>query len=151
MNTRPLAQKVKPDVSFVLAPILELPHVRHAMVITTDGFFDACSEGLDKDSADRSAAVLSTLQAAARSAVAELSGVSETEVRQTIVETDHGYLFLIPTGQGTLLGAYADREVDMYTVTYTMTKQVQTLGKAMASQPRPDLDRAPEPGGRASA
>lgn len=61
MNS-PTRRRVAEDKSWVLAPLLELPHVIHAAVISGDGFIEGSSPGLKRDSAEGVAAMMSALQ-----------------------------------------------------------------------------------------
>ncbi|MGP3971016.1 roadblock/LC7 domain-containing protein [Streptomyces sp. 6N223] len=147
MNARaPLPVPVarpKADLSFVLNPILEIPEVQHAMVITADGFFEAHS-GLDHDSAEKLSAVLASLLASGRGTSHTYFG-GRSLLRQVMVETHDGYVFVIPAAEGTYLAVFTGSGVAMDNVCYEMQKQVQTLGKAMVSPPRRDIRRTAAP------
>lgn len=43
---------VREDTSWVLAPLLELPHVVHAAVVSGDGLVEGRSPGLERESAE---------------------------------------------------------------------------------------------------
>ncbi|MEV1009618.1 roadblock/LC7 domain-containing protein [Streptomyces sp. NPDC049881] len=137
MNTPVPAPRVKADLSFVLTPILKVPDVQHAMILTADGFFEAHS-GIEPEAAEKLSAVLASFLAAGR-------GTSETYfgsrglLRTVMVETQHGYVFVIPAAEGAYLAVFTGPNVAMDNVTYEMQKQVQTLGKAMVSPPRRDI------------
>ncbi|UCM88224.1 roadblock/LC7 domain-containing protein [Streptomyces marincola] len=141
MNARVPATKQKVDLSFVLTPILQVPDVQHAMVITADGFYEAHS-GLDTETAEKLSAVLASLLASGRGTSQTYYG-GETVLRQVMVETYDGYVFVIPAAEGTYLAVFTGPGVAMDNVSYEMQKQVQTLGKAMVSPPRGDVGRAP--------
>jgi predicted regulator of Ras-like GTPase activity (Roadblock/LC7/MglB family) len=139
MSTR-TRRPVTEDMSWVLAPLLDLPHVLHAAVVSQDGFVEGCSPGLGRESAEGVAAMMSALQGAARTTAVAFSGEREPRLRQTVVETDTGWVFAIPAGENTCLAVYAAPEVNMAVVTHQMQVQVATLGaKAMSSPPRDDL------------
>ncbi|MDT0342886.1 roadblock/LC7 domain-containing protein [Streptomyces litchfieldiae] len=139
MNARVPVTKPKVDLTFVLAPILEVPDVQHAMVITADGFFEAHS-GMEAETAEKLSAVLASLLASARGTSHTYYG-DGTVLRQVMVETYDGYAFVIPAGEGTYLAVFTGPGVAMDNVSYEMQKQVQTLGKAMGSPPRGDRGR----------
>ncbi|WP_049577286.1 roadblock/LC7 domain-containing protein [Streptomyces sp. SBT349] len=141
MNARVPVTKPKLDLSFVLTPILEVPDVQHAMVVTADGFFEAHS-GLDNETAEKLSAVLASLLASARGTSLTYYG-GEAALRQVMVETFDGYVFVIPAAENTYLAVFTGPGVAMDSVSYEMQKQVQTLGKAMASPPRDDATRSP--------
>lgn len=130
---------VQEDTSWVLAPLLELPHVVHAAVISGDGLIEGRSPDLGRDAAEGVAAMMSALQGAARTTTAAFAGDYDVTLRQTVVESDRGWVFAIPAGANTCLAVFAEREVNMGVVTHQMQVQVATLGaKAMSSPPRDD-------------
>ncbi|WP_158674553.1 roadblock/LC7 domain-containing protein [Streptomyces hoynatensis] len=135
--------KPKADLSFVLAPILEVPDVQHAMVITADGFFEAHS-GLEEQTAEKLSAVLASLLASGRGTSQTYFG-GRAPLRQVMVETHDGYVFVIPAAEGTYLAVFTGANVAMDNVCYEMQKQVQTLGKALVSPARTDL-KGTDPG-----
>ncbi|MDT0306362.1 roadblock/LC7 domain-containing protein [Streptomyces sp. DSM 44917] len=128
-------RKPEVDLSFVLAPILEVPDVQHAMIITADGFFEAHS-GLDPETAEKLSAVLASLLASGKGTSQTYFGERDL-LRQVMVETYDGYIFVIPAAESTYLAVFTGPSVAMDNVSYEMQKQVQTLGKAMVSPPRP--------------
>jgi predicted regulator of Ras-like GTPase activity (Roadblock/LC7/MglB family) len=139
------AGRPKADLSFVLNPILEIPEVQHAMVITADGFFEAHS-GLDRDTAEKLSAVLASLLASGRGTSHTYFG-GRSLLRQVMVETHDGYVFVIPAAEGAYLAVFTGPGVAMDNVCYEMQKQVQTLGKAMVSPPRTEIATAEAGGG----
>lgn len=135
--TTPAHRSVREDTSWVLAPLLDLPHVLHAAVISGDGLIEGRSPGLERDAADGVAAMLSALQGAARTTTCAFAGSYETRLRQTVIESNHGWVFAIPAGENTTLAVFAGPEVNMGIVTHHMQVQVASLGaKAMSSPPR---------------
>lgn len=137
--TTPARRSVREDTSWVLAPLLDLPHVIHAAVISGDGLIEGRSPGLERDAAEGVAAMLSALQGAARTTTAAFAADFQVQLRQTVVESDHGWVFAIPAGENTTLAVFAGPDVNMGVVTHHMQVQVATLGaKAMSSPPRDD-------------
>lgn len=140
MNAQVPVTKPKADLSFVLKPILEVPEVQHAMIITADGFYEAHS-GLEAPTAEKLSAVLASLLASGRGTAQTYFG-GRAPLRQVMVETHDGYVFVIPAAEGTYLAVFTGANVAMDNVCYEMQKQVQTLGKALVSPPRGDLRHA---------
>ncbi|MFF2945750.1 roadblock/LC7 domain-containing protein, partial [Streptomyces niveus] len=62
--------------TWYLAPITEIPGVRHALLMTLDGMVQARSENLSADDADGVAAMTSALHAASRAAVIPALGAA---------------------------------------------------------------------------
>ncbi|MET7637387.1 roadblock/LC7 domain-containing protein [Streptomyces sp. NPDC005438] len=134
--TSPVRRPVPEDLSWVLAPLLELPHVRHAAVISGDGLIEGASTGLSRESAEGVAAMMSALQGAARTTTAAFSGTYDVQLRQTVVESNQGWVFAIPAGENTCLAVYAEPEVNMGVVTHQMHVQVASLGAKTMNSPR---------------
>lgn len=125
------------DTAWVLDPILEIPHVRAAVLLTRDGLVSGYSEGLSQPTAERTAAIISTVQGACRTAAAAFADQSDAQVRQVVVESDHGYILVAPTDHGTCVAAFGDPEVRLDLLAHRVHSQVARLGeKAMSAAPR---------------
>ncbi|WP_432064844.1 roadblock/LC7 domain-containing protein [Streptomyces sp. C10-9-1] len=125
------------DTAWVLDPILEIPHVRAAVLLTRDGLVSGFSAALSQDSADRVAAIVSTVQGACRTAAAAFADAPAAQLRQVVVESDHGYILVAPTDHGTCVAAYGGPEVRLDLLGHRVHSQVARLGeKAMAAAPR---------------
>jgi predicted regulator of Ras-like GTPase activity (Roadblock/LC7/MglB family) len=137
--TTPAPRPVREDLSQVLAPLLEVPHVIHAAVISGDGLIEGRSPDLEQDTAEGAAAMLSALQGAARTTTAAFAGDYDIQLRQTVVESDRGWVFAIPAAGAACLAVFAGRDVDMGEVTHRMQVQVAALGtQTLNSPPRHD-------------
>ncbi|MER7991019.1 roadblock/LC7 domain-containing protein [Streptomyces noursei] len=134
MNS-PTRRRVAEDKSWVLAPLLELPHVVHAAVISGDGFIEGASPGLSREAAEGVAAMMSALQGAGRAVTAAFTEQDDARLRQTVIESDEGFVFAIPAGENTCLAVFADPEVNMGVVAHHMQIQVTTLGKKVMNSP----------------
>lgn len=125
------------DAAWVLDPILEIPHVKAAVLLTRDGLVSGYSEGLSQPAAERTAAIISTVQGACRAAAAAFADQDEAQVKQVVIESDHGYILVAPTAHGTCVGAFGDPEVRLDLLAHRVHSQVARLGeKAMAAAPR---------------
>ncbi|MGW9597236.1 roadblock/LC7 domain-containing protein [Streptomyces chartreusis] len=134
MNS-PTRRRLAQDKSWALAPLLELPHVVHAAVISGDGFIEGASPGLERDSSEGVAAMMSALQGAGRAVTAAFAGRDDARLRQTVVESDDGIVFAIPAGENTCLAVFADPDVNMGVVAHHMQIQVTTLGNKVMNSP----------------
>ncbi|GAA3997218.1 roadblock/LC7 domain-containing protein [Streptomyces sp. NBC_01352] len=125
------------DQAWVLEPILQVPHVVAAVLLTRDGLVTGYTEALSQASAERVAAITSTVQGACRAAAAAFADADRAEVRQVVVESDHGYVLIVPTDHGTCVAAYGDGEVRLDLLAHRVHSQVARLGeKAMAAATR---------------
>jgi predicted regulator of Ras-like GTPase activity (Roadblock/LC7/MglB family) len=134
-------RSVREDTSWVLAPLLELPHVIHAAVISSDGLIEGRSPDLKREAAEGVAAMLSALQGAARTATSAFADSDRVLLRQIVIESDHGWVFAIPAGENTVLAVYAGLDVNMGVVTHHMQVQVATLGSKAMSTPARDAGK----------
>ncbi|MYU22261.1 roadblock/LC7 domain-containing protein [Streptomyces sp. SID8352] len=125
------------DTAWVLDPILEIPHVRAAVLLTRDGLVSGYSAALAQESAERVAAITSTVQGACRTAAAAFADAPGALLRQVVIESDHGYILVAPTDHGTCVAAYGGPEVRLDLLGHRVHSQVARLGqKAMAAAPR---------------
>jgi predicted regulator of Ras-like GTPase activity (Roadblock/LC7/MglB family) len=126
---------VNDDLSWMLESALEVPEARHAILVSADGLLMARSNEVDKDQADTVAAAMSGMQSLSRT-VAGFCGDARTTWRQTLVEFDGGWVFLISAGEGAYLAVSASPRVDMADITFRMQQLVGQLGKALSTPPR---------------
>ncbi|TXS55632.1 roadblock/LC7 domain-containing protein [Streptomyces sp. t39] len=125
------------DSAWVLDPILEIPHVRAAVLLTRDGLVSGFTAALAQDSAERVAAITSTVQGACRTAAAAFADAPVAQLRQVVIESDLGYILVAPTEHGTCVAAFGDPEVRLDLLGHRVHSQVARLGeKAMAAAPR---------------
>jgi predicted regulator of Ras-like GTPase activity (Roadblock/LC7/MglB family) len=129
---------VNDDLSWMLDSALEIPGALHAVLISADGLLMARTQDFDKDDADRVAAAMSGVQSLSRS-LAFFCEDSQMRWRQTLVEFDGGWVFLISAGEGAYLGVSASPDVDMADITFRMQQLVGQLGKALMTPPRENL------------
>ncbi|MFH0243977.1 roadblock/LC7 domain-containing protein [Streptomyces sp. HK10] len=128
------------DLSWMLEDIRKVPGARHALLLSADGLRRGATENLHPDLADTAAAAMSALQSISRS-TNEFAGPADPPLwRQTVVEFDHGWVFLIKAGDGAFLAVSASESVDMGDITFRMQQLVQRLGREMTSPPREKAD-----------
>ncbi|RKN38950.1 roadblock/LC7 domain-containing protein [Streptomyces hoynatensis] len=123
------------ELSWMLESALEVPEARHAILVSADGLLMARSSEVDKDQADTIAAAMSGMQSLSRT-VAGFGGEGAMQWRQTVVEFDGGWVFLISAGEGAYLAVSASPNVDMADITFRMQQLVGQLGKALTTPPR---------------
>ncbi|MHB9863990.1 roadblock/LC7 domain-containing protein [Streptomyces sp. YIM S03343] len=125
------------DTAWVLDPILTVPHTVAAVLLTRDGLVTGWTDRLSQPSAERVAAITGTVQGACRAAAAAFADRDGAEVRQVVIESDHGYVLIVPTDHGTCVAAYGDPEVRLDLLAHRVHSQVARLGqKAMTAAPR---------------
>ncbi|NBM18903.1 roadblock/LC7 domain-containing protein [Streptomyces sp. GC420] len=126
---------MKNDLSWMLDSALEVPGARHAILVSADGLLMARSNDVDRDHADTVAAAMSGMQSLSRT-VASFCDGPNLHWRQTLVEFDGGWVFLLSAGEGAYLAVSAAPDVDMADITFRMQQLVGQLGKALMAPPR---------------
>ncbi|MHC5909369.1 roadblock/LC7 domain-containing protein, partial [Streptomyces sp. S6] len=125
------------NTAWVLAPILEVPQVIAAVMLTRDGLVTGYTDALTQPSAERVAAITSTVQGACRTAAAAFADAERAVVRQVVIESDLGYVLIVPTAHQTCVAAYGSADVRLDLLAHRVHSQVARLGeKAMAAAPR---------------
>ncbi|TJZ59208.1 roadblock/LC7 domain-containing protein [Streptomyces piniterrae] len=132
------------DLSWMLDSALEVPEAQHAILVSADGLLMARSKDVGRDHADTVAAAMSGMQSLSRT-VADFcrSSGNRPHWRQTLVEFDHGWVFLISAGEGAYLAVSASPDVDMAEISFRMQQLVGQLGKALTAPPRERADIQP--------
>ncbi len=130
--------------------VKSVPGVQHTLVVSADGLLMAMSDEMDRTQGDQLAAIVSGLSSLTRGAARQLHG---GEVRQSIVEMDHLFLFTTSISDGSVLAVAADATCDVGLVGYEMTLLVSraevTMTPALVSEMRSRLPvgAAPQPVG----
>src|ERR1700756_668925 len=79
----------------------QVAQVRQAVVLSRDGLVVAASRDLTQEDGEHLSALAAGVQSLARGAGRHFQG---GEVRQTIIEMEQAFLFVIAAGKGTCLG-----------------------------------------------
>lgn len=128
------------NVSWLVTNFVErVPGVDQAVVVSSDGLPLAVSVGLDRDSADRFAAVASGLIGLAYGAAGRFGGGSVTEI---IVEMQNAFLFVVGISDGSLLAVVANSTCDIGLVGYEMAVLVEKTGSVLTPALRAELQAA---------
>jgi uncharacterized protein len=116
--------------------------VRDAVAVSSDGLLIAMSEGLDRTSADRLAALVSGLSSLAKSASRnyEFDGL-----KLIMIEMKRGFLLVSAIADGSCVGVIADSKCDIGLVGYEMAVLADRAGAlltpALISELRESLRR----------
>jgi predicted regulator of Ras-like GTPase activity (Roadblock/LC7/MglB family) len=109
------------------------PRVRHALLLSNDGLAMATSTGMEREVSEHMAALASALNSLAKGAGRQFEAGA---VRQTMVELEGGFLFVITAGGGTSLSVCAEAGTDIGLVAYEMARLVGRVGEHLYSAPR---------------
>lgn len=133
-----------PDLGWMLRPLIEIPGVRHSVVVSEDGLRlgHASAENLSGPVADLSLGEAESLSAAC--AAMTMTGRSTTTllfgsgagVRQLMLESDHGFVLFTHAGVGAHLGVATDLDADVGLVAQQMQLLVVKIGSHLSSLPR---------------
>jgi uncharacterized protein len=111
----------------------KVPEVASAIVLSADGLLLAMSDDLDRASADQLAAVASGFNSLARGAARHFGGAG---VRQTIVDMEQGYLFVMAVGDGACLAVLSIAGSDLGLIAYEMALLVVRAGEILTPELR---------------
>jgi predicted regulator of Ras-like GTPase activity (Roadblock/LC7/MglB family) len=112
------------------------PGVAHAMVVSADGLPVAVSDRLDRPRADQLAAIASGLASLTQGASRCFEGGL---VKQTVVEMEGGYLFVMSISDGSCLTVLAVLNCNVGVVAYEMTMLATRAGDVLTPSLRAEL------------
>lgn len=125
------------NVNWLVANFVErVPGVSEAVVVSSDGLPMALSGGIDRDAADRFAAVASGLIGLAYGAAGRFGG---GRVNEVIIEMEHAFLFVTGISDGSCLAVVADSDCDVGLVGYEMAVLVEKTGAFLTPELRAEL------------
>ncbi|MEV2278827.1 roadblock/LC7 domain-containing protein [Nocardiopsis sp. NPDC049922] len=105
----------------------------HAIVLSADGLSLGRSRALTAADAEHLSALASAFQSLARGTGRHFGG---GEVRQTVVEMEHAYLFVTAAGAGACLAVLASEDADVGLVAYEMNLRITRVGQFLTAAPR---------------
>ena len=134
---RPVASAEAQNLNWLINNFVDrVPGVAHTVVVSADGLLLAVSDGFPRDRADQLAAVSSGLvsltQGAARVFEAGL-------VTQTVVEMEHGFLFIMAISDGASMAVLAAPSCDIGLVGYEMALLVSRAKAVLTPALRQEL------------
>ncbi|WP_128378035.1 roadblock/LC7 domain-containing protein [Streptomyces cavernae] len=113
--------------------VVRIGDVRHAVVLSEDGLAVGASSGLRREDAEHLAAVASGFHSLAKGAGRHFGAGG---VRQTMVEMDDGFLFVVAAGDGSCLAVLSNVTVDIGLVAYEMALLVKRVGEHLHAPAR---------------
>ncbi|MBI2709568.1 MAG: roadblock/LC7 domain-containing protein [Actinobacteria bacterium] len=128
------------NVNFLVTNFVDrVPGVSEAVVVSADGLPMATSRGLERDAADRFAAVASGFIGLAYGAAGRFGG---GHVSQIIIEMEHAFLFVTGISDGSCLAVVASASCDVGLVGYEMAVLVERCGAVLTPDLRMELQSA---------
>jgi predicted regulator of Ras-like GTPase activity (Roadblock/LC7/MglB family) len=125
-----------------------VPLIRHAVVLSADGLAIATSTEISREDGEHLAAVASGLHSLAKGATRHFGS---GPVRQTMIEFDQGFLFVVAAGYGACLAVFSDAGADVGLIAYEMARLVRRVGEHLSATPRSESMRASDGTGAPSA
>ncbi len=107
--------------------------VEQALILSRDGLVVAASRGLSREDSEHLSALAAGVQSLARGTGQHFRGGN---VRQTIIEMEFAFLFVIAAGRGTCLAVLTSADPNVGVIAYEMAMLVRRMGKYLASEPR---------------
>ena len=111
----------------------QVPGVAHVIAVSADGLLLSSSQDLPLERADQLAAITAGVISLTEGASRAFDG---GPIRQTIIEMDDGYLFLMAVSDGSALAVLAARACDVGQVGYEMALLVDRVGGALTPATR---------------
>jgi len=111
--------------------VKSVPGVRHTLVVSADGLLMAMSDEMDRTGGDQMAAIVAGMSSLTRGAARQLKS---GEVRQSIIEMDTLFLFLMSISDGSVLAVVADATCDVGLVGYEMALLVSRTEVTLTPQ-----------------
>lgn len=113
--------------------VSQVEHVQQALILSRDGLVVAASQGLTREDGEHLSALAAGVQSLAQGTGRHFRGGN---VRQTIIEMEFAFLFVVAAGQGTCLAVLTSAEPNAGLIAYEMAMLVRRMGKYLASEPR---------------
>jgi predicted regulator of Ras-like GTPase activity (Roadblock/LC7/MglB family) len=131
------------QLSWLLDNLVEqVESVEQALILSRDGLAVAASRGLTREDGEHLSALAAGVQSIARGTGERFRG---GKVRQTIIEMESAFLFVIAAGRGTCLAVLTSGEPNVGVIAYEMAMLVRRMGKYLAAEPRfPDDESGAE-------
>jgi uncharacterized protein len=111
----------------------QVPGVAHVVAVSADGLMLSSSQDLPTERAEQLAAITAGVISLTEGAARAFDG---GPIRQTIIEMDGGYLFLMAVSDGSALAVLAARACDVGQVGYEMALLVDRVGGALTPATR---------------
>jgi predicted regulator of Ras-like GTPase activity (Roadblock/LC7/MglB family) len=126
--------KSRDELGWLLDELVrEVPKIRHSVVLSADGLAVSASAGLSREDGEHLAAVASGLHSLAKGASRHFDSGA---VRQTMIEFDRGFLFVVAAGGGACLAVSSGPDADIGLIAYEMARLVRRVGEHLTAPPR---------------
>ncbi|MCX4237635.1 roadblock/LC7 domain-containing protein [Streptomyces sp. NPDC020707] len=107
--------------------VAEVAGARHALLLGADGLPRGATSTIGKDLADTMSAAMTGIHAYSRAAADFAGGSQDAEWQQTVIEYQHGWIFLIAAGDDGFLAAAAEHDCDIEEFTTRLCDAVPAI------------------------
>jgi predicted regulator of Ras-like GTPase activity (Roadblock/LC7/MglB family) len=114
--------------------VTRVAKVTKAVILSRDGLTIGASAGLTRDDSEYLCAAAAGFQSLARGTSQHFG---EGAVRQTVVEMESAFLFVMAAGEGSCMAVLAAQGADVGLVAYEMALLVTRVGEHLAVSRRP--------------
>lgn len=125
------------NLNWLLERLIDtVPGIKQAVVVSSDGLAMAKSEGVDREAAERLAAVSSGMIGLAYGSAGRFGA---GPVSNVIVEMQNGWLFVTGIRDGSLICCVTEKDIDMGAIAFEMSVFVQRVGDSLNADVRQEL------------
>jgi len=125
------------NLNWLLGRLCEtVPGIKQAVVVSSDGLALAKSDDVDRETAERLAAVSSGMIGLAYGSAGRFGA---GPVSNVIVEMQRGWLFVTGIRDGSLICCLTEKEIDMGAIAFEMSIFVQRVGDSLTPEVRQEL------------
>ncbi|MCO6009848.1 roadblock/LC7 domain-containing protein [Actinoallomurus purpureus] len=110
-----------------------IARVRQAMILTGDGLPMGTSRGMETSEAERFAALAAGCHGLARTVSERVEG---GDIRQTVIELEKAFLFVVAAGDGTCLAVVSEGDANIGLIAYEMARLVKRVRRHLATSTR---------------
>lgn len=128
------------NLNWLVARFVEqVPAVRQAVVVSSDGLTIAVSADVERESAERLSAVASGMIGLAYGSAGRFGAGA---VRNVIVEMEHGWMFVTGIRDGSLMCVVTAADADIGTIGYEIAVFAERAGGVLTPEVREELKSA---------
>lgn len=123
------------DLSWMLEDIVaNVPKARHAVLLSADGLPRGATDGMAQKDVRTISAAMAGMQSLSRATSHFAGDGPDRQWNQTIIEFQHGWIFLISAGRGAFLAAAAQHDADIEDFTTRLHRVAPRLGAYLSPQ-----------------
>ncbi len=128
------------NLNWLVARFVEqVPAVRQAVVVSSDGLTIAVSAHVERETAERLSAVASGMIGLAYGSAGRFGAGA---VRNVIVEMEHGWMFVTGIRDGSLMCVVTAADADIGTIGYEIAVFAERAGRVLTPEVREELKSA---------